>query len=362
MKKIIGMAAAWLSISPMLHAQESTSVQPFQLSGYAEMYYTHDFNNPKTNTRPGFIYSHHRNNEVNINLALVKGTYTTENVRANLALAAGTYMSANYAAEPHGLQNIYEANVGVKLSAKHNLWLDAGIFSSHLGLESAVGLDNWALTRSLSAENSPYFETGAKVSYTTADGRWLVSGLLLNGWQRIQRVDGNTTPAFGHQIQYKPNAEWTLNSSSFVGNDKVDSLRLMRYFHNFYAIYQPSAKLGFTIGFDIGLQQEAKGSSNYHMWYAPLLLLKYAPVAKLSMTARAEYYSDKHGIIIAGADGHDGFKTFGYSMNVDYAITDHVVWRSECRNLHSRDPLFVNSNAVLITNSPSVTTAIAVRF
>lgn len=356
------MATACFGATLSLQAQDSTSVNPFQLSGYAEMYYTQDFNKPKSNTRPPFIYSHNRTQEVNINLAYLKGAYTTEKVRANLALAAGTYMNANYAAEPRGLQNVYEANVGVKLSTKHDLWLDAGVFASHLGVESAVGIDNWTLTRSLSAENSPYFETGAKLSYTSTDGRWFLSGLVLNGWQRIQRIDGNTTPAFGHQVQYKPNAKWTINSSSFVGNDKVDSLRQMRYFHNFYAIYQLSDKLGFTVGFDIGMQKATKGSNSYHTWYAPLFLLKYAPINKLSLTARGEYFRDKHGVIIAATEGNTDFNTWGYSLNVDYAISSHVLWRTEWKNLHSRDPLFVNSNAALKTNSPSVTTAIAVRF
>ncbi|HZX73425.1 MAG TPA: outer membrane beta-barrel protein, partial [Cyclobacteriaceae bacterium] len=49
-------------------AQESS---PFSVSGYAEMYYIFDFNKPVNNTRPEFIYSHNRHNEVNINLGLI---------------------------------------------------------------------------------------------------------------------------------------------------------------------------------------------------------------------------------------------------------------------------------------------------
>ena len=36
-----------------------------------------------------------------------------------------------------------------------NLWLDAGIFVSHIGLESANSRDNLTLTRSIMADNSP---------------------------------------------------------------------------------------------------------------------------------------------------------------------------------------------------------------
>lgn len=225
------LALLILGTSPLFFAQE-TDRKPLKISGYAEAYYQFDFQNPINNTRPSFIYSHNRNNEVNLNLGLIKANYETEQFRANLALAAGTYMNANYAAEQGVLKNIYEANVGIKISKSKNLWIDAGILPSHIGFESAISKDCFTLTRSMLAENSPYYESGVKVSYTTDNGKCLVSGLILNGWQRIQRVDGNSTIAFGHQLTYKPNDKITLNSSSFIGNDKPDAQKQMRYFHN----------------------------------------------------------------------------------------------------------------------------------
>ncbi len=146
------------------------------------------------------MYSHNRHNEITVNLGFIKTAYQTDKARANLAVAVGTYMNSNYAAEPTVMKNIYEANVGVKISKKQNLWIDAGVMPSHIGFESAIGKDNWTLTRGIYAENSPYFNTGAKISYTSPDEKWLLSGLVLNGWQRIQRVDGNSLPAFGHQL------------------------------------------------------------------------------------------------------------------------------------------------------------------
>ena len=128
------------------------------------------------------------------------------NVRANLSLMTGTYANANLAAEPGVLKNIFEANVGIKLSKKANLWLDAGVFSSHIGFESAIGQQCWTLTRSIVAENSPYYESGAKIGYTTNDGKLFVSGLLLNGWQHIERPDSNTSLSGGLQITWQPSA------------------------------------------------------------------------------------------------------------------------------------------------------------
>lgn len=359
MKKIL---FALLTVCGITASAQNDSInKPLTISGYAEVYYTADFNNPKNNNRPGFVYSHNRNNEVNVNLAYIKTAYNTENVRANLALAVGTYMNANYAAEQGVMKNIYEANAGLKISKKHNLWIDAGIFPSHLGFESAVGKDNWTLTRSLFADNSPYFETGAKISYTSESGKWFVSGLVLNGWQRIQRVEGNSTPAFGHQLIFKPNEKLTINSSSFIGNDKPDSIRQIRYFHNLYAVYQINKKIGLTAGFDIGAEQKTKGSGQYNVWYTPVLIAKYNVTDKLSFTARGEYYQDEKGVIIStGAE--NGFKTFGYSFNADYQIFPNLVWRTEIRSLSSKDAIFMKRTDEFNKNSLTATTALAISF
>ncbi|MFY8004452.1 MAG: porin, partial [Chitinophagaceae bacterium] len=250
MKKIL--FAIFSTISLNSFAQTDSAKTHLSISGYIETYYSFDFSNPIDHNRPSFIYSHNRHNEVSLNLGYVKAAYATDKVRANLALMTGTYANANLEAEPGVLKNIFEANVGVKISKNKNLWVDAGIFASHIGFESAIGKDCWNLTRGILADNSPYYESGAKISYTSDDGKWFLSGLILNGWQRIQRVPGNNTPAFGHQITWAPNNKVKLNSSSFVGSDSPDSLRQMRYFHNFYGQFQLTEKLGLIFGFDIG--------------------------------------------------------------------------------------------------------------
>ncbi|WBV60665.1 porin [Chryseobacterium camelliae] len=359
-KKLSIFTFLMLGAASVLYAQEETK-KPLKINGYAEVYYQYDFNNPENNTRPGFVYSHSRNNEVNLNLGFVKANYETDKVRANIALGVGTYMNSNYAAESGVLKNIYEANVGVKISKNKNLWIDAGIMPSHIGFESAISKDCFTLTRSMLADNSPYFESGAKISYTSDNGKWFVSGLVLNGWQRIQRVDGNSTVAFGHQLTYKPNEKITLNSSSFIGNDKPDSIRQMRYFHNLYGSFRLSKKFALITGFDIGAEQKTKGSDQYNIWYSPVVIAKYSPTEKLSFAARGEYYSDEKGVIIATGT-ENGFKTFGYSVNADYWIFPNLVWRTEIKNLSSKDDIFLNRDNNLKTNNLMAVTSLAVSF
>ena len=356
MKKFLSYASILGSISA---AAQEPAANPLTISGYAEVYYSYDFNKPVDNNRPSFVYSHNRNNEFNLNLGYIKAAYNTTNIRANVALAAGTYMNANYTAEQGVLKNIYEANAGVKISKKANLWLDAGIFSSHIGFESAISKDCPTLTRSIVAENSPYYESGAKLTYITNNNKWLFSVLALNGWQRIKRVDGNSLMSFGTQVQFKPNSTITLNYSSFIGTDKPDSVRLMRYYHNLYAIFNVASKVTVTAGFDMGTEQKEKGKSDMNTWYTPVLIVKYNINSQWALAARGEYYNDKNGVIIAsGTPG--GFQTTGYSLNLDYAPAANVLVRIEGRHFNSKDPVFIKG-ATTQKNNTFLTASIALN-
>jgi hypothetical protein len=342
-------------------SQTDSTANPLTISGYLEVYYIYDFSNPEDHNRQGFFYSYNRHNEANVNFGFIQATYKQDRVRGKLALMTGTYANANLAAEPGVLKNVFEANAGVKLSQTKDIWVDAGIFASHIGFESAIGATCWNMTRSLLADNSPYYEAGAKVSYTTPDKKWFVSGLLLNGWQRIQRVPGNQTPAFGHQLTWTPNDKITLNSSSFIGSDTPDSLRQIRYFHNLYGVIQITEKVGLIIGCDIGAQQKSKGDSDYNTWYSPVAIIRYSPTEKLSWAARAEYYTDQ-GEVIISTGTPNGFQAFGYSINLDVRVTENVLWRCEARTLSSKDAIFVDRGQLPVSNNSWVGTSLSLTF
>ncbi|KQC00741.1 porin [Pedobacter sp. Hv1] len=357
MKKIMSMAVAALLATEYTQAQESPKIK---VSGYLETYYGYDFNQPTTSNRPGFIYSHNRHNEVNLNLAFIKANYETEKIRANVALMAGTYTNANLAAEPGVLQNIFEANAGIKLSEKENLWLDAGVFSSHIGFESAISKDCWVLTRNISSENTPYYESGAKLTYGTADGQFTATLLYLNGWQRINRQTGNSKPAGGVQLTYKPSAKLTFNYSNYIGTEGLNAARVNRIYHNFYAIAQLTDHFGLTAGFDYGTQQKVKGQSAKSKVISPVLIAQYKIDPKWAIAGRFEYYQDKNGVFIA-TETPNGFQTKGYSLNLDYAPISNAVVRLEGKLYDSKDQIFTrNTNAV--NQNATITASIAVAF
>jgi hypothetical protein len=353
-----------------INAQETTSIvpvlvlenSPFTLSGFLEIYYCYDFGVPENHTRPSFFYNYNRSNELNLNLGFVKANYTKANVRANLALMAGTYAQYNMASEPPLLQNVFEANVGVKVSKDYNLWVDAGILPSHIGFESAIGVANKTLTRSILAENSPYYEAGVKIGYTSKSEKWFMSALYLNGWQRIQKIEGNQTPAFGTQLSYTSSSKKTfLNWSTYIGNEQPDSDKKWRYFNNFFGQLLLTEKTNVTVGFDIGAQQATTGSDVYDVWFTPIVIVQYNPTSKIQLAARGEYYQDPEGVII-NTGTPNGFKTYGLSANFDYLPFKNVMFRLEARTLSSTDAIFLNSNGHPTDQNQFVTTLLAVSF
>lgn len=330
-------------------------------SGYLEVYYVYSFNRPQDHTLPSFIYNYNRTEEVNINLAFLKVNYASRYIRANLAIAAGTYMNANYAAEPGVLKNIYEADAGIKILKNRDLWVDAGIMPSHIGFESAIGKDNLTLTRSIVAENTPYYETGVKLGYTNLSGKWYMAILYLNGWQNIQRENGNSTPDWGTQITWTPTTDFTINYSTFAGKISIDTIQQMRYYNDLYGIFNLNKNWSIEAGIDYGLQQDAHERNKYDSWGSPVLIVRYSPLSKIGLAARVEYFNDKNNTIISTVN-NDGFKTMSFSFNFDYHISSHAIWRIEIRNLSSKENIFLNNENAYADKNLVISTALSISF
>jgi hypothetical protein len=213
-----------------------------------------------------------------------------------------------------------------------------GIFGSHIGFESAISIDNWTLTRSILAEHSPYFETGAKLTFTPSD-KWEIAGMILNGWQRIQRLAGNSMASFGSQVKFTPKEHLLINWSTFIGTDDPDSTRRMRFFNNFYGQFQLTENIGLIAGFDLGFQQREKDSEEYDIWLSPVIIGQFAFHQNWKVAIRGEYYQDQNGIKIP-TETLNGFRTTGLSLNVDYSPIRNFTCRIEARWLKSKDEIF----------------------
>jgi hypothetical protein len=345
-----------LFISLHSFAQDD-SKKSLKLSSYVDMYYSYDFSNPKNFEKPDFNYNYKKHNQLNVNLAFVKLGYQSSRVRSNLALMTGNYAMYNLSAEPNWAKPLLEANMGYKPFKQHNMWIDAGVMPSHIGFESAVGADCWNLTRSILAENSPYYETGIKLSYANKKQDLYLAFHVLNGWQKIAVPNWDGKPSVGLQLTYKPSISLTLNYSNFIGRIQLDSVNPIRVFHNLYAIYEASPKTAFIFGFDIGTQNNAQGKGA--IWYTPVMIAKLNLNPKSKIAGRLEYYNDKQQLIIP-TTSPNGYQIFGASVNYDRQITSNVLWRAELKQYQSKDPIYRYEQST--ASQTSATMALIVKF
>ena len=336
---------------------QSDSIKRIKLSGYLETYYSYDFLRPVNNEKPDYNYNYKKHNQLNVNLAFVKLGYQSSRMRSNLALMTGNYAMYNLSPEPNWAKPLLEANIGYKIAKQQNIWVDAGVMPSHIGFESAIGADCWNLSRSLLAENSPYYETGIKLSYTNKKEDLYFAFHVLNGWRKIAVTNKDQAPSVGVQLTYKPSSNLTLNYSNFIGHINLDSLNALRVFHNLYAIYEASPKTSLIFGFDIGTQKNTQ--SKVAVWYTPVLIAKLNLNNRSKIAGRIEYYMDKNQVIIPTTTPN-GFQTFGVSVNYDRQILPYVLLRTELKQYKSMDRIYRYEQTS--TSQTTATMALIVKF
>ncbi len=342
---VVFLASLVSPIAASAEADEAkeTKTTQFTFSGYADVYYLDDFSpTPFSNreiTPSGLspVYSFAKQNRFDLNHALVDAKFTTDSVRGALGIQAGTYVETNYANENSVVRHLFEAQIGFKPGSAP-IWIDAGIFSSHIGLESAVSKDDWTPTRSIMADNTPYYESGVKVTWDP-NARWEYTLLLLQGWQEIDSQSGNK--AVGTEIIFKPTDAWVVNSSTYLGQSPNSRARLRRYFHDFYITWQATKTWAFALSTDVGFDQTSVTNRSLQSWISATFLARWQFAQKWSATARAEAYHDPHGLTLATGTPNN-FVALGESINLDWHPSSSLLVRLELRSIRSRDQIFID--------------------
>ena len=104
----------------------------------------------------------------------------------------------------------------------------------------------------------------------------------------------------------------------------------------------------------------AFGSSDYNLWFSPIIISQYVINKTWKTAIRAEYYQDKSGVIIP-TNTFNGFLTTGISLNIDYSPVKNIVGRLEGRWLHSKDSVFETKTS-FSNNNFIIGTSIAIKF
>lgn len=299
-------------------AQAPDTAARVTFGAFIDSYYGWDFGRPEGHQR-ALVTQAARHDEFAVNLAHVEARYQSPSVRARLALQAGTSVQVNYAGEPDSLggvgnffPHVQEAYAGVAVTPA--LWVDAGIFLSHVGSESWISADNPVYTRSLPSELAPYYQSGVRATWQATPA--LTAQLnLLNGWQNIS--ENNGSKAAGLRLDWTASPALTLSYSNFVGRERhgSDGDQGLRVLNDVSARWSrgPATVVG-TV--DVGTQE---GDT----WYAASLLGRWWVTPGVGINGRVERFDDADGVIVP-------LRTNGASVGVDVA-RGPALWRTELR-------------------------------
>lgn len=351
--KITTLACTALLIGTSLHAQDTDTTTKLRLNGFVDTYYAYDFTRPADGERR-FTTQPVRHDEVNVNLAWLGLTVERQRVRARVALQAGTSVQVNYVGEPmNGATSgpsvsrfIQEAVAGVKI-AEH-LWIDGGIYYSYLGLEAWSSSDNPTYTRSLVADYSPYYLSGARLSWQ-ATPKLSAQFHVMNGWQIIS--ENNRSKAVGARLDYAVSPRVTLSYANFFGNEQPVGMPAGRRVFN-----QVMAKGTLASGTEWQAQADA-GRQNGSDWHGLVAIVRQPLTSTVALVGRIERYSDPDQVIITTGSAA-GFVGNGGSAGVDVRLDPGVRWRSELRGIRTTAALYpegpaarlVKTNGVLVTS------------
>lgn len=266
-----------------------------------------------------------------------------ERYRGSVVLHAGTFADANYTGADSSWKYIQQAFVGVALTS--NIWLDAGILPSHMGFEGMVPATNWNYGRSLTADLTPYYETGLQITWQPS-ASVVLSGLVVNGWQKI--IDDNVQKSIGTQLQWKPDSSWLINWSTLVGSEvDVSGFTSTRFYNDLFVKVQVTPLAELLILGDIGCQPDADNFAR--LAWGVCSQFRYHLTKNLRTACRAEYYSDNHSIFIATNTPYP-FTVGSGSVNLDYEPADMLLCRMEARYYSSAQPIFTSGDAFTANN------------
>jgi putative OmpL-like beta-barrel porin-2 len=282
-------------------ATPEAKANKLEIKGFVDITYAYNFNRPADHASffPGTGTTAKRDNEFAINLAQVDFIVTPKPVGVHIAAGYGNSMEVVHAAEVDGVatspdvwRNLLQASLEVQTHGGRGLFVEAGLYPSHIGFEAFQTKDNWNYTRSWEAELSPYYQMGVKLAYPLGQ-RWSAQVHFLNGWQVI--ADNNRGKSLGWQFAYAAD-KVSLTFNGIVGPELPDDDQDLRALLDTVAVWKATPDWSFALCLDLGGQEQPTGGNA--RWNGLALYARIAPAqSKTAFALRTEYYDDDEGAI-----------------------------------------------------------------
>ena len=334
---------------------------PTSLSGFVDMYYNYNSNQPASRTN-SFRSFDGASNQFALNLIelVVDKTPEVTNSRTgyHIALGFGQAMNAVNGSDPGGLgfdQYLKEAYFSYLAPVGKGLQIDAGKFVTPHGAEVIETKDNLNYSRGLLFSYAiPYFHYGLRAKYAFND-KYSISGFLVNGWNGV--IDNNTGKTYGIGFGWNPTRKISFIQNYMAGPEQASNNSNWRQLWDTVVTYAPTSRLSFTLNTDYGRGDRMPGVAHPVFWTGAAGYVKYAFNEKYALVTRYEYYDD-----------HDGFTTGtpqhfnGVTATFQRLIAGHILSRLEYRRDMSNAPTFVKGDGIPVTAQNTVTAGLVFMF
>ena len=347
-RTIIIFFATLLLCSFSLYAQDSLSNKgQLSISGYVDVGYQYNFNEPQSGMNGGRIFDLHHN-QFSLGLVQTMVTYTKGRLTGVADLTVGPNADlANFGNEGTA-RIIKQAYVSYAFTDK--VALTVGQYGTHIGYEVIEAPLNFNYSLSHLFGNGPFYHTGAKLDFSLADGVGLMVGVV-NGWDAL--VDFNDKKSITAQLALSP-AEGLDMYLNWVGGDEYDGGSAFgdtkgSFASLFDLALSYSASDAFLIGlntaygsFKSGENEPIVGDaySDDADWWGAALYLNYNASERFAIGLRGERFSDPDGVRYNGPLEVTAFTLTG---NVRLAEGSFLI-KPELRADFSKDGFFEDSD------------------
>ncbi|MGZ4036583.1 MAG: outer membrane beta-barrel protein, partial [Bacteroidia bacterium] len=313
--------------------EDTSDYHHITIGGYVSSYYAHYSDETSNSGFVQFPTMAARNNQFGLNVAQVSMTYRSSRVRSNITLHYGDIPESTW---PKTFNLIQEAHAGIKL-VKH-LWLDAGFFRTHIGLESVQPRENVTSSMAVTTFYDPYYLSGAKLSYELSP-KLVIQLNAFNGYNTY--IDNNKNKALGFSAMYDPNDNISVTYNFMTCDETPDNTgtKHQRFVHDLYASFKLNKlSFGFEANYISQNNSLLKDTLKSATLLSGLLVAKYQFIKKLAVYGRGEYFSDPDRILTGTLD--IGKSIFGGTFGIEYHPLKNASISAETRFLQASNLIF----------------------
>lgn len=313
---VLVMGFGFSSYAQEVEEETETEKGNLAISGYVDVYYQYNFNDPESGTNQGRVFDG-LHNQFSLGLVQTMLTYTKGKLTGVADLTFGPNADlgnfgnaniGNFMEDRSSAINIKQAYMSYAFSDKVGLTI--GQYGTHIGYELIDAPLNFNYSLSYLFGNGPFYHTGAKLDFALSETVGVMVGVV-NGWDAL--TDFNEKKSLTAQFSISPSEEFSLYLN-WIGGDEYGGESVFgdtegSYTSLFDLTTSYQASDAFLIGLNAAYGSFKSGADSpilgdFHSddatWAGAAVYLNYATSETFAIGLRGEHFSDPDGVRYAG--------------------------------------------------------------